>query len=139
MFNRDIEMKVLLADDSVMILERLKELLSIYEQAEIVASLRNGTETLEAIRVLKPDLAIVDIKMPGLSGLDVLYEIRKENKIIKFIILTLYASDYYRQLAIKSGADYFFNKAEDFEKVSHVVDGIMRDAKNDTKLKFQIE
>lgn len=131
-------MKVLLADDSGLILERLKELLSIYEQAEIVASLKNGTETLEAIRVLKPDLAILDIKMPGLTGLEVLNEIRKEDKTIKFIILTLYASDYYRQLAIKSGADYFFNKAEDFEKVSHVVAGIIRDVKNDNKLKMQI-
>lgn len=131
-------MKVLLADDSGLILERLKELLSIYEQAEIVASLKNGTETLEAIRVLKPDLAIVDIKMPGLSGLEILYEIRKEDKAIKFIILTLYASDYYRQLAIKSGADYYFNKAEDFENISHVVAGIVQDAKNDTKLKLQI-
>jgi len=138
MYKSDIEMKVLLADDSGLILERLKELLSIYGQAEIVASLQNGTETLEAIRVLKPDLAIVDIKMPGLSGLEVLNEIRKEDKTIKFIILTLYASDYYRQLAIKSGADYFFNKAEDFEKVSHVVAGIIRDVKNDTKLKLQI-
>ena len=84
-------MKVLLGLNS----ERLKELLSNYEQAEIVASLKNGTETLEAIRALKPDLAIVDIKMPGLSGLEVLNEIRKEDKTIKFIILTLYASDYY--------------------------------------------
>jgi len=42
------------------------------------------------------------------------------------------------QLAIKSGADYFFNKAEDFEKVSHVVAGIIRDTINDTKLKIQV-
>jgi DNA-binding NarL/FixJ family response regulator len=131
-------MKVLLADDSGLILERLEEMLSIYEQAEIVASLKNGAETLEAIRVLKPDLAIVDIKMPGLSGLEVLNEIRKEDKAIKFIILTFYTSDYYRQLAIQSGADYFFNKADDFEKVSLVVAGMVQKAKNDIKLKWQI-
>jgi len=138
MYNTNIEMKVLLADDSGLILERLKELLGIYKQAEIVASLKNGTETLEAIRVLKPDLAILDIKMPGLSGLEVLNEIRKEDKNIKFIILTLYASDYYRQLAIKSGADYFFNKAEDFEKVSQLVGSLIQDAPNGTKFKLQI-
>jgi DNA-binding NarL/FixJ family response regulator len=115
------DMKVLLADDSGLILERLKEMLSMYKQAEIVASLKNGTETLEALRILKPDLAIVDIKMPGLSGLEVLNEIRKEDDTIKFIILTFYSSDYYRQLAIQAGADYFFNKADDFEKVSLVV------------------
>ena len=122
-------MKVLLADDSGLILERLEEMLSIYEQAEIVASLKNGAETLEAIRVLKPDLAIVDIKMPGLTGLEVLNEIRKEDDNIKFIILTFYSSEYYRQLALQAGADYFFNKADDFDKVSMVVEEMIWKAK----------
>jgi two-component system nitrate/nitrite response regulator NarL len=122
-------MKVLLADDSGLILERLKEMLSMHKQAEVVASLKNGTEALEALRNLKPDLAIVDIKMPGLSGLEVLNEIRKEDDNIKFIILTFYSSDYYRQLAIKAGADYFFNKADDFDKVSLVVEEMIWKAK----------
>jgi DNA-binding NarL/FixJ family response regulator len=121
-------MKVLLADDSGLILERLEEMLSIYDQAEIVASLKNGTEALEAIRLLKPDLAIVDIKMPGLSGLEVLTTIRKEDKTIKFIIFTFYASEYCRQLAIQLGADYFFSKVDEFDKVSQVVAGMVRNA-----------
>lgn len=122
-------MKVLLADDSGLILERLKEMLSMYKQAEVVASLKNGTEALEALRTLKPDLAIVDIKMPGLSGLEVLNEIRKEDESIKFIIFTFYSSDHYRQLAIQAGADYFFNKADDFDKVSLVVADMICKAK----------
>lgn len=122
-------MKVLLADDSGLILDRLKEMLSMHKHVEVVASLKNGKETLEALRLFKPDLAIVDIKMPELSGLEVLNEIRKENNSTKFIILTLYTSDYYRQLAIQAGADYFFNKADDFEKVSTVVSGMIRETK----------
>jgi Response regulator containing a CheY-like receiver domain and an HTH DNA-binding domain len=115
------DMKVLIADDSGLILDRLEEMLSMHKQAEIVASLKNGTEALEALRTLKPDLAIIDIKMPGLSGLEILNEIRKYDDTIKFIILTFYTSDYYRQQAIQAGADYFFNKADDFDKVSLVV------------------
>ena len=118
-------MRVLLADDSVLILERLTEMLSMYNKVEIVGSLKNGTDTLEALRTLKPDLAIVDLKMPGLSGLEVLHEIRKENKTVKIIILTFYSSDYYRQMAIKEGADYFFNKVDNFEEVSLVVAGML--------------
>jgi DNA-binding NarL/FixJ family response regulator len=114
-------MKVLLADDSDLILERLQEMLGLHKQVEIVGSFQNGTDTLEAIRNLKPDLAIVDIKMPGLSGLDVLKEIRKVDKMVKFIILTFYSSDSYRQMAIQEGTNYFFSKVEDFEKVSQVV------------------
>ena len=115
-------MRVLLADDSKLILERLQTMLSTYEQVEIVGSLSNGTDTLNALRILKPDLAIVDIKMPGLSGLEVLNEIKKEDNVVKLITLTLCSSDHYHQLAMKAGADYFFSKADDFEKLSTVVE-----------------
>jgi DNA-binding NarL/FixJ family response regulator len=114
-------MRVLLADDSILILERLQQMLTIFPQVEIVGSLKNGTDALQAIKILKPDLAIVDIKMPGLSGLKVLTEIRKVDKTIKFIILTFYSSEYYQQMALQSGADYFFSKVDDFEKVSLIM------------------
>jgi len=117
-------MRVLLADDSDLILDRLQHVLSVYDHIEIVGALTNGTDALEALRVLKPDVAIVDIRMPGLSGLEVLREIRKENQVIKFIILTMYSLDIYRQQAIKSGADYFFSKVDDFSKISQVVGGM---------------
>lgn len=126
-------MRVIIADDSVLILERLQQMLSQYKQVEIVGSLRNGKEALEALRMLKPDLAIVDNKMPGLTGLEVLTEIRKEDSIIKIIILTFYSSENYRQLAIKAGADYFFSKVDDFEKVSWVVKEMVSKNENSKK------
>lgn len=115
-------MRVLLADDSELILERLQQMLSVFPQVDVVGTLKNGTEALNAMRNLKPDLAILDIKMPGLNGLEVLTEIRKVDKTVKFIILTLYSSEYYQQMAIKSGADYFFSKVDDFEKVMVVME-----------------
>jgi len=114
-------MKVLLADDSNHILSWLKEMLSAFAQVEVVAAVKNGKDALSALRALKPDLAIVDLKMPGLSGLEVLREIRKVDKDIKFIILTFYAYDPYRQSAVKAGVDYFFSKVDDSEKVQAVV------------------
>ena len=114
-------MKVLLADDSELILERLKEVLYSFEQVEVVASVKNGSEALAAMRLLKPDLAIIDIRMPGLSGLEVLNRIRKENKIIKVIIFTLYSSDFYRQLSDLLGANYFLSKVDDFDKMALIV------------------
>ena len=120
-------MRVLLADDSKLIIERLHTMLSLYERVEIVGSFNNGTETLEALRILKPDLAIVDIKMPGLSGLEVLNEIKKEDKIVKLITLTFCSSDHYRLLAMKAGTDYFFSKVDDFEKISMVVSEMLEE------------
>ena len=118
-------MKVLLADDSEFILETLREMLSAFSQVEVVATCHNGTDTLEALRTLKPDLAIVDIKMPGLTGIEVLSEIRKQDKTLKFIILTLFSSGNYRQLAAEAGVDYFFSKADDFEKIPMVVNELL--------------
>ncbi|NTW34323.1 MAG: response regulator transcription factor [Bacteroidetes bacterium] len=123
-------MKILLADDSDLILERLQEMLSMYEQVDIVGSFTNGVEALEALRILKPDLAIIDLKMPGLSGLEVLNEIRKKDKKLKFIIFTFYTSEYYKTMAIKAGTDYFFSKIDDFEKVSKVVEEMMLQKEN---------
>jgi DNA-binding NarL/FixJ family response regulator len=125
-------MRVLLADDSRLMIERLTEMLNMYRNTEIVGSFNNGTDTLDGLRNLKPDLAIVDIKMPGLTGLEVLTEIRKENKTIKIIILTFYSSDHYRKMAIQAGADYFFNKVDDFEEVSMVVAGMLWKKLNDS-------
>jgi len=114
-------MRVLLADGSDLILDWLQEMLTAFEQVEIVAALKNGNDTLSALRNLKPDLAIVDMKMPGLSGLEILIQIRKVDTRVKFIILTFYAYDAYRQSAVQAGVDYYFSKVDEFEKVAQVV------------------
>lgn len=113
-------MRVLLADDSILILNRLKEMLGVLGQVDIVGSFSNGIETLEALRRIKPELAIIDIRMPGLNGLEVIREFRKENKTVKFIILTLFSSGYHQQKAMDAGADYFFNKI-DFKNLTPLI------------------
>ena len=119
------EMKVLIADDSQLILDRLQEMLSDFSGAEVVAAIKNGFDSLELIKSLNPDLVIIDINMPKLTGLQVLEAIKKENSKAIFIILTFYASKYFREKAISLGADYFFSKVDNFEKVSTVVSNLL--------------
>ncbi len=119
-------MRIVIADDSTLIRDRLQNMLCALSHVEVVGTFDNGTDTLKALQTLKPDLAIIDIKMPGLSGLEVLNEIRKENKTLQFIILTFHATDFYRQLAIEAGADYFFSKADDYEKIETTVEELMK-------------
>ncbi len=128
-------MKVLIADDSELILETLREMLGRFGQVEIVASCHNGTDALKGIQALKPNLAIVDLKMPGLTGLEVLTETMKENHSTRFIILTFYSSVYYRQQAILAGADYFFSKSDDFEKIAVVLEEMLKKEQNDKIIK----
>ena len=114
-------MKILIADDSVLILERLQQMLTGIDRVEVVASLNNGIDALNGLRTLSPDLAILDFQMPGLSGLEVLNAFKKENTSVKFILLTLQSQGYFRNLAIQAGSNYFFNKADDFETIGHIV------------------
>ena len=118
-------MRVIIADDSDMMRERLQQMLCNITKVELVGSFRNGIETLAAMRTLKPDLAIIDNKMPGKTGIEVLKEIREENFSFKIMLLTFYASDLYRNQAMKSGADFFFSKVDDFEKIPKVIDDLL--------------
>jgi two-component system, NarL family, response regulator DesR len=119
-------MRVVIADDSTLMRERLQDVLRSFGQLEVVGTFNNGIDALKALQTLKPDLAILDIKMPGLSGLEVLKETRKVNKTIQFIILTLHGTEYYRQQAIASGANYFFSKVDDFEKIELVINDMLK-------------
>jgi len=105
-------MRVGIADDSALIREKLQEIISASKEVEIVGALRNP----------KPSLTNVNIKMVGLNGLEVLTEISKENKSLHFINLTLHATEYYQQSVMESGADYFFSKVNDFEKIELAID-----------------
>ena len=113
--------RVLIADDSDFMLERLEQMLSGLEDVVLVGVCHNGTDALAAMRDLKPDLAILDNKMPGLKGVEVIREIRKENQTVKLMLLTFYSDSHYKTQAMNAGADYFFSKSEDFEKIPEVI------------------
>lgn len=114
-------MRVVIADDSHLMLERLQQMLNLLEQVEVVGVFHNGTDALGALQRLNPDLAILDNKMPGLNGVDIIREIRKENLTMKLMLLTFYSDSHYRVKAIKAGADYFLSKSDDFEKIPEII------------------
>ena len=97
-------MRALLVDVSVLFPQRLPEMLRIYKHIEIAGSLKNGTETLKALRILKPDLSVLEIKMSISEGLKILFKIGNEDKTVKFIILTVSSLDFFRQMTIQTGS-----------------------------------
>jgi len=119
-------MKVIIADDSTIMLDRLQQMLLRLTDVEVVGTFSNGTDALSALQKLKPDLAILDNKMPGIKGVDIIREIRKEDSKMKLMLLTFYADTYYREQAMNAGADYFFSKSDDFEKIPELIDQLRR-------------
>jgi len=113
-------MKVFIADDSKVLCERLIEMLSDVAGIEIVGHAQDVAGSLEAIKKLNPDIVILDIRMPGGSGIDVLQDIKQNKQAPMVIILTNYPYPQYRKKCLGLGADYFFDKSTEFEKVTEL-------------------
>jgi len=122
--------RVFIADDSMLILQRLKVMLSDLSEIEIIGESRTGIGTIEAVRKKNPDVMILDIKMPGVSGIDVLKYIKNNKKKIKVIMLTNYAFPQYRKKCMELGADYFFKKSTEFGNVVDALKQLTQDLKD---------
>jgi DNA-binding NarL/FixJ family response regulator len=114
-------MRLFIADDSSAIRERIVQLVSEVRNAEVVGEASDGAETLLRITEVKPDLVILDLKMPKGSGFDVLPLIKNLSQPPLVMVLTNYATSLHRQTCLKLGADYFFDKSREFEKAIEVI------------------
>ena len=123
-------MRVFIADDSMLILERLKTMFSEHPEIEIVGEAQDGIGAIKTIRKLNPDVVVLDIKMPGVDGLDVLKDIKNNYQNIKVIMLTNYPYPQYRRKCMELGADYFFKKSTEFENVMGALKQLIQNSKN---------
>jgi len=115
-------MKVVVVDDSIIVRERLIKMFSDIPSLNIVGEAGNSFEALNIIEEEKPHAVVLDIKIPGESGVEVLRKIKNRNQSVIAIILTNYPFAQYRTRCFKYGADYFFNKSEDYFKVTEVLE-----------------
>jgi len=120
-------MKVFIADDSAIFLERLKAMISEIPEIEIVGESGEVQEAIKAIGKLKPDIVVLDIKMPGGSGMDVLRNIKNKRSGPVVIMLTNYPYLQYKKKCMDLGADLFFYKLTEFEKVAESIDRLIHD------------
>ena len=114
-------MKIVIADDSSLMRDRIKSLLNSINDISMVYEAKNGVEALQLIMEKEPDLAILDIRMPELNGIEVLKKIRELKMKVKVCILTSYPYPQYRKRCLEAGADYFLSKIEDFEEIEIVI------------------
>ncbi|UCE17272.1 MAG: response regulator [Gemmatimonadota bacterium] len=110
-------MKVVIVDDSELFCKLLSSDLSDMQGIEVVGQAHEGLEALTLIQKLNPDVVILDIRMPGENGIGVLQKIEKQNGVPVVIMLTNYPYPQYRKKCMEAGADFFFDKSGEFEKV----------------------
>jgi two-component system response regulator DesR len=102
--------RVLLAEDQTMVREALASLLSLEEDIEVIAEVARGDEVLSAALATHPDVALLDIEMPGGDGLQAAQELRDHLPSCKVVILTTFGRSGYLRRAIESGAAGFLLK-----------------------------
>ena len=119
-------LKILIADDSGALRQRLRRMIGDIDGVESVAEAEDGSQALDLLRSTHFDAAILDIRMPGRTGMEVLTEVRKTVPSLVIIILTNYPYHVYRMRSSELGADFFFDKNSEFMKVVEVLNGMVR-------------
>jgi len=114
-------MRLFIADDSEILRSHLIDMLSEFKEIEIVGQAQYAQEAVESIRILNPDVVILDIRMPDGNGIEVLETIKKDNISAKVIIFTNFPYPQYRKRCLEAGAEFFFYKATEFEKLIEVL------------------
>ncbi|WP_159022853.1 response regulator transcription factor [Formosa sp. L2A11] len=115
---------VVLADDHILVRDGIKSLLEDQEGVHVIAEASNGKEALEVVERALPDVLIVDIRMPEMNGIEVVAELKKTNKTIKTLVLSMHDSEEYVLNAISAGADGYLLKGsskEEFMKALHMI------------------
>jgi DNA-binding NarL/FixJ family response regulator len=116
-----VKQPVFIVDDSPVVRDRLVQLLGDVPQIEIVGQADIAFEAIQSIRRLRPRAVVLDISMPGGSGIYVLETIVKEKPRPTVIMLTNFTTEQYRRKCLQLGADFFFDKSCEFEKVTDVL------------------
>ena len=118
--------KVFIVDDSAFLRERLITMLSELKGIEIIGQAKGPLEAIEALTKLKPDAVILDIRMPGGNGIEVLKNIKNGENPPLVIMFTNYPYPQYRKKCMDGGADFFFDKSAEFEKLSAVLKKLIK-------------
>jgi len=117
--------RIFIADDSEVLRTRLVEILSEIEGVEIIGEAVTANEAIKAVKNLKPDVVILDIRMPGGNGIEALETVKMEKKPPLVIMFTNYPYLQYRKRCLDAGADYFFFKSTEFEKLLELLKKIV--------------
>jgi DNA-binding NarL/FixJ family response regulator len=102
--------RVMLADDHTLVREGLRQLLAAAEGIEVVGEAADGDQALALVRAGEYDVAVLDLSMPGLAGLDLVKRVKQEKPRLKVLVLSMHGERQYAVRALKAGASGYLSK-----------------------------
>ncbi|GAA2098360.1 response regulator transcription factor [Kitasatospora saccharophila] len=122
-------MRVLLAEDQGMVREALAALLSLEDDLEVVAQVSRGDQVAAAVTEHRVDVAVLDIEMPGMTGIDACAEVRRVRPQTRVVIATTFGRPGYLRRAMESGADAFLVKDAPAAELAEAIRRVLRGEK----------
>ncbi|HYT46979.1 MAG TPA: response regulator transcription factor [Burkholderiales bacterium] len=102
--------RIVVADDHTIVREGLKQVLSAASDLSIVGEAQNGHEVLQRVRELEFDVLLLDMSMPGKSGIELIKQVRAEKPKLRVLVLSMHQEQQYAVRAIKAGASGYLTK-----------------------------
>jgi DNA-binding NarL/FixJ family response regulator len=103
--------RVLIADDHLLVRAGIRALIESIDGVTVVAEANDGREAVDLAATLRPDIALLDVTMPGLNGLEAATQLREASPATRVIIVSMHANDAYVRTALKSGAAGYLLKS----------------------------
>jgi DNA-binding NarL/FixJ family response regulator len=118
-------MKVIICDDQAIVRDGLELLLKLEQDIDVIGLARDGDEALDLVAHSAPDLVLMDLKMPGMNGVEATRRIRALYPVVKVLVLTTFDDDEWVFDAVRAGASGYLLKDTPREKVIEAIRGTM--------------
>ena len=123
--SRTARRKVFIVEDHPIFREGVVEVINSESDLTVCGEAEDAEHALEAIPGLKPDLVLVDISLPGRSGLELIKDLRALNGGVKLLVLSMHDEALYADRVLRAGGDGYIMKQEDPEEVVHAIRDVL--------------
>ena len=129
--------RILLAEDHILFRELIKRSLEVIPDLKVVGEVGDGLQLLKSVRILKPQMIILDIGMPGLSGIEAAKTIKQDYPKIKILLLTMYKSKDHLKHALYANVDGYLLKENAFKDLITAIEMIRKGDKYISNIMLQ--
>ena len=120
---------MIIAEDQHMLRKAMVQLIELNDDLKVLADVGNGNEALELIKTYKPDIAILDIEMPGKTGIEVLAESKTLKLQTKIIIVTTFKRPGYFEKAVANDVDAYVLKERSIDELVNTIQKVVKGKK----------